>query len=99
MSRIDLTGAAYESNSLIAAAQRCLNLYPESIPRDEGEPNLYVHRVSPGLRLLSQGHVGLIRGLYCATNGALYVVSTKTLYLISGTFAWIAIGTLEAGTP
>ena len=48
--RVVLTGGAYQAASLIAGAQRCVNLIPEAIPPSDGEPVPMTHYPTPGLR-------------------------------------------------
>ena len=84
MPRIPLTGGAYAAASLAAAAQRCMNLYPESIPPNEGEPTPTVHLLTPGLRLLLQcSPLGPARGLYRATSGTLYAAVGGNLMIVT----------------
>lgn len=47
MPRIPLLGAAYEAQSVIANAQRCINLYPEANQKDSSVP--LTHYPTPGL--------------------------------------------------
>ena len=83
MPRIALTGGAYQARSLIAAAQRCVNLYPEPVPDDQGEPVKVVHNLTPGLRQVAAG-AGMVRGEWLASNGLFFVVIGGTLYTFSG---------------
>jgi hypothetical protein len=53
MTAIPLTAGAYTAASLIADAQRCVNMYPEANP-EKTKPNMPVtHYVRPGLLVLS----------------------------------------------
>jgi hypothetical protein len=73
MTKVFLAGGSYQSQSLIASAQRSLNLYAEEIPAPQGEPqptweqpsithtNLpsYVYYPAPGLTALGGSRKGL----------------------------------------
>lgn len=71
MGRVVLTSASYSSRSLIASAQRSVNLYPESNPPDASAPTTFYG--TPGRRLHSviPGSGG-VRGLFESSNGDLY---------------------------
>lgn len=89
MSRISLLGGAYQDGSLIAAAQRCINLFPEDIPRDTKEGVEAVHRLRPGHRFLSNPPLlGRGRGVYAATNGDLYAVVDQQVYFVNSDFSF-----------
>lgn len=55
--QISLLSGAYEARSIIASAQRCVNLYPQvnqtesfqGIPQLAGAPTLMTHYPTPGL--------------------------------------------------
>lgn len=92
--RVALTGGAYAARSLIANAQRCVNLYPEPNPQDAAAPA--THYPTPGLTLLSwPPAAGGGRGIYRATNGYLFVVLANTVYFIDSAWNWNALGTLS----
>lgn len=81
--RIPLTGGAYAAKSVIADAQRCINLYPEQNPQDAPAPT--THYQTPGLTLIGTPPVeGEFRGLHTASNGTLFAVVGNYLYTISG---------------
>ena len=52
MPRVPLVSGAYQARSLIAGAQRCVNLYPEHNPDDSQAPVPVTHYLTPGLTLL-----------------------------------------------
>ena len=94
--RIPLTGGAYQAASLIAGAQRCVNLFPESNPQAQGEPAPVTHYLTPGLRVIGTVPRLGYRGLYTATNGALYAVVGNTLFRATSNFVFnpiLALGT------
>ncbi|HEY2417507.1 MAG TPA: hypothetical protein VGH84_06270, partial [Steroidobacteraceae bacterium] len=106
MTNIALTGGAYTARSVIAAAQRCLNLFPEPIPTGnkytgtsgQDEPRNMAHYPTPGLRLLGVLPKGPVRGIHQATTGGIYAVGGDTLYSIDSTSGVAtALGTITAG--
>lgn len=105
MPTIQLVGGAYTSRSLISAAQRCLNLYPENIPfgdffnRYKGEPNPFINLPTPGLTLLAQAPDDIIRCTYTASNGDLYVVAGTNVYYVNSTWSFTKIGTMQPSSP
>jgi hypothetical protein len=100
--RLPLLGGAYQSRSLIAAAQRCVNLYPERNPPESSPPVPVTHYPTPGLRKVSQSPtVGRVRAEYRATNGDLYVVvngpANSVVYFVSSSLVWTSLGTIPLG--
>lgn len=91
MGRIVLTNASYTSRSLIASAQRCINLYPEANPADASAPMTFYG--TPGKLLHSTLPAGPVRCLYKASNGALFAASGNTLYRFNGG-AWVVLASL-----
>lgn len=74
-------GASYVARSVNAAANRCVNLFPEAVPEGGKEPG-FLNR-APGLRLVATVGTGPIRGLWARTgpgNTTVYVVSGTELY-------------------
>ncbi len=78
MGRILLTSASYTARSLIASAQRCVNLYPESNPADAAAPATFYG--TPGRLLWSALPTGPVRCLYQASSGDLFAVGGNRLY-------------------
>jgi hypothetical protein len=98
--KLPLTGGAYQARSVIAAAQRCLNLYVEPLPEAQGEPSRAAHYPTPGLTLFGTIGTGPIRGLYRAADNETFCVSGTGFYrlnLVAGTGA--LIGAIDAATP
>lgn len=85
MPRLALTGGAYQARSVIASAQRSLNLYPEPLPQQQGEPAQFAHYPTPGLTPLGQLPDAPIRGIRQATNDQIYVCAGASIYVITGT--------------
>lgn len=89
MARFALTVGAYAARSIIAAAQRSVNLYPEKNP--DGSPFPFTYYPTPGLDLLlsvTPTTGSGWRGLWPASNGQLYGICGSSVYAISS--AWVA---------
>lgn len=99
MTRVPLLGGAYQTRSLVASASEAINLYSESNPQD-GQPTVPVTSYpTPGLALIaSPPYPGNYRQEYRASNGNLYGVIGTTVYAISSTFAYTALGTIPNNT-
>lgn len=94
--RVPLTGGAYQAKSLIANAQRCLNLYPE--PNAQDAPVPFTEYPRPGLRSLGTPPSGTYaRCLYRASNGNLYYVIDSFVYSVSPLWAFTLLGSITAG--
>lgn len=102
MTAIALTSGAYTAASLIANAQRCVNMYPEMNPKD-AEPNQPVtHYVRPGLNPLANAPAPAPgRCLYRSTkgiadpNGDLFAVIGQNVYFIDPNFRFNLLGQLQ----
>lgn len=91
--RIPLKTGAYTARSVIASCQRCLNLYAEQNPEDAPAP--FTYYPTPGLRALSSPPAaGAGRGLYRASNGALFAVVGSGLYKVAADWTWQHLGTI-----
>jgi len=93
-----VTGGAYQAHSVIASAQRSVNLFSEPLPENLGEPAKATDYPTPGIRLLSVIGGGPIRGVRQATNGACYVVSGSEVYSVNTT-SWVgtSLGLITPG--
>ncbi len=69
---IPLTQGAYEARSIIANAQRCINLYPERNSKDSPVP--FTHYPTPGLTSMDFNGGAPTRQEYTASNGKMYTV-------------------------
>jgi hypothetical protein len=106
MARTSLLGGAYSSASLIAAAQKSVNLYPEAVPEKTREGVQAVNRLRAGRRLLSTcPNPGRGRCLYRATTPSnpaltnicdLYAVVDTGVYWIDQNYKWTLLGNLQA---
>jgi hypothetical protein len=94
MGKAALVNGAYQARSVIASAQRCVNLYLEANPQTSVFP--FTHYPTPGLTLLGSSSQNKWRGLYSATNGQLYGVCGNTVYAISSTYTLTIIGTISS---
>lgn len=95
---VPLTQGAYQTRSVIAEAQRCVNLYIEPNPQDAEAPS--THYPIPGLRVLSYpgdtagDSPGQGRGLYRATNDQLFAVIGTSVFYIDPNFFFHRLGFL-----
>lgn len=90
-----ILGDAYKAQGLIASAQRCVNLYAEINPEDSPFPT--THYQTPGLQTVATAATAGWRGLYVATNGALYGVVGASIVQIAqsgSTYTITVIGAL-----
>lgn len=97
--KLPLTTGAYSAKSIIADAQRCVNLYVEENPPDAPFPN--THYLTPGLNIVvpaSATKSGVVRQTYRASNGDLYAAIGDTVYYISPSFVATSLGTIDSGT-
>lgn len=94
MPHVALTAGAYQTRSLIAAAQSCINLYPEAMPQAEGEPAPVVHLPTPGLRVMTTAPEAGWRCLYRATNGKLYGAVGNSVFAIDNPFKFTRLAPL-----
>lgn len=93
--RIPLTIGAYQSRSVIAEAQRSVNLYAEANPQDAPCP--FTYYPTPGLTLVSTPPVpGESRGIYTASNGSRYEVVGQNVYSVSAANVYKQIGLLNS---
>lgn len=85
---VDLLGPSYASRSYIAAHQRRLNLYQESVPKETNEPLTFTQYARPGLTLLSTAPDKPIRGLYTASTGDLWACAGQGIYYVDINWHW-----------
>lgn len=97
MARLPLLGGSYEAQSIIANAQRCINLYPEINQKDAPVP--VTHYPTPGKTQLSAGY-GVGRGVFTASDGTVFGVSGGTVFWLDSTGAATVLGTIpDLPTP
>jgi hypothetical protein len=95
MPRIPLFGGAYQSRSLIANAQRSVNLFPEMTPPQEAPPTPVTQLPTPGLTILAESPIAAPgRGLYLASDNTLFAVIGNKVYTISAGWTFTLLGTI-----
>jgi hypothetical protein len=95
--RIPLTSGAYQAQSVIANAQRSVNLYGEANPQDAPCP--FTYYPVPGLTLVSTPPVtGESRCIYTASNGARFEVVDQFVYSVNDANVYTKIGVLTSHT-
>lgn len=94
MAKIPLAIGAYQARSIIAEAQRCVNLYPELNPKDASFPT--THYPSPGLKKLGTIPTQGWRQAFVASNGTLYAVVGTSVYSIALDYTFKLIGTINS---
>lgn len=101
MSLIPLTSGAYEARSLIANAQRCINLIPEINPREATPEQPVTHYPRPGLRALgAPPAVGRGRGVFTLSNGNVIAVVGRSVYYVDPNWQFTLLGQIgNAFTP
>lgn len=99
MTRIALTQGAYTSKSLVAEAQRAVNLFAEVDPSDAPFPT--THYLTPGLTLLANAPIaGASRLDWTASNGQYFRVVGGVVYAVSSNWVHTALGSITPGlTP
>lgn len=100
--RIPLTSGAYSAPSIIANAQRCVNLYPEANPQETTPPTPVTHYPRPGLTPVGTPPIqGISRCCYGASNGDLYQVINQNVYFIDVNWNYTLLGALpnNVSTP
>ncbi len=93
--RVPLTLGAYAAKSLIASAQRSVNLFAEQNPKDAPAP--FTYYPTPGLTLVSTPPVaGESRGIYTASNGKRFEVVGPNVYYVDASNAYTLLGTISS---
>lgn len=96
MPPVPLTLGAYKARSIIANAQRCANLFPESNPPDSPFPFTFYPR--PGLTSIAQApNMGRTRGLYKTSKGGLFGAFGNRLYAIDSGWRFKELGSIRDG--
>lgn len=98
--RVPLLGGFYKARSLIANAQRCVNLYPEVNPDSSQPPTQVTHYPTPGLKFIYQPQQGTVRGAYRASNGAVFMVIGNTVYFVDLVinYGFYPMGNIDPGS-
>ena len=96
--KLTLKGGFYQARSVIADAQRCVNLFPEMNPQEDAKSSVTTYP-TPGLTYQSVAPNNLPeRCCYTGSDNQLYKVHGVTVYLVSATFTWYAIGNLTTSS-
>ncbi len=94
LEKIPLTGGMYEARSVIASAQRCVNLYPER--NQEGAPFPVTCQLTPGLTQLIAGTANNpARCAFTASTGELFEVVGNSVYYTSPDWVRHFLGTIN----
>lgn len=95
--RVALIGGAYTTRSVIGSAQRCINYYPEALPKYIQQVIPMTHYQRPALVPVAHIGAGPIRGLFQLSNGVGYCVSGSQLFRINSDWSGTLIGAITAG--
>ena len=98
MARVNLTGGSYAARSQTAAAQTCLNLFPEPIPAGQDETIQYAHLLTPGEMPFCQLPQSEVRCLYTTSLGDMIAVSGSTVYHVDTGGNSTALGQITSTT-
>lgn len=94
--RVPLLSGAYQARSVIAGAQRCINLYPEKAPPNSQQPVPVTHYPTPGTVLLAKSPlVGVSRQIYRATNGELFRIVGTDVYYVDSNWVHTYLGSIS----
>ena len=99
--RINLTGGSLEPRTPLLSAQRCLNLYPEPINPDSGEPVQWACYPRGGLKPVytSQNNFNRpVRGMYKTSQGQLVVCIGTEVIRLNSDLTFDLIGNIQDGT-
>ena len=92
--RLPILGGSYVARSVIAAAQRCVNYFPEVNPKDSPVPLTLYQR--PGFRpLVHTASAAPVRCLYRASNGQGFTCVGQNIYYIDVDFKLHLLGTMD----
>lgn len=97
--KFPLITGAYQAKSLVANAQRCVNLYAEKNTQDSPFP--FTFYPTPGLKLLASATPTSgsgWRGLWTASNGTTYGVCGSSVYAISSKWALTNLGDIASSS-
>lgn len=83
MPPLPLVSKPYIGKSIIASAQRCINLYPERNTGDDQAPSPVTHYLTPGSLLYKDSYLNRpVRCSYRTTIGTSYVVIGTVVYYL-----------------
>jgi len=94
MSRIGIVGPTYSLNDVDAAAQRCMNLFPQALEVGN-EPSRLILRGTPGLSTFATVSAGEpVRAMCDIGNGKMLVVCGTSVYTVTTAGAVASIGSV-----
>ena len=88
-------GPTGRARSPTVACDRTVNMYVEESSNEKGVYTLYS---MPGLRPVALLPSGPVRGLYEATNGRVFAVTSTTVFEIFAGWSFLSRGTIAPGT-
>lgn len=91
MPRINLTGGTFPARSKAVAYSRILNLIPEPLPQENGEPVSFAHYLTPGLKSLFHRQ-GCGRAAYKTSQGEGIFVIGPVVYRLTRENRLIMLG-------
>lgn len=98
MARVNLLSGTYQARSVIADAQRCINLFPEMNPHDD-QDHPVTHYLSPGTSHLVSPNSGPASGVsrlnYRASNGDFYRVVGPNVYYVAPNWDHTFLGNID----
>ncbi|NMX39364.1 hypothetical protein HBO34_15930 [Pseudomonas veronii] len=92
--KLPLLSGAYQARSVIASAQRCVNLYAEKNPQDEEFPMTFYP--SPGMKKLVTSPSKIWRCLYTSTDNRLFGCVNRQVVEILADWTIKEIGQIES---
>ena len=98
--RINLTGGSLQPRSPVLAVQKCINLYPEPINPDSGEPIQWACYPRGGLKKIYQSTQNFnrpVRGMYKTSQGQLIVCIGTEVIRVNADFSVDVIGYIQDG--
>lgn len=97
--RVPLLGGPYQSRSVIASAQKSVNIFPEA-NSDPQAPVPVTHYPTSGTTLFSEADPAstrVVRQTYTASNGNLYAVIGNIVYSVANTGVKTGLGFITDG--
>jgi hypothetical protein len=92
--KVPLITASYQARSLIASAQRCVNLYAEKNPQDEDFPTTFYP--TPGLVKKATAEPKVWRCLYTSSDNRMFGVCGRSVFEINADFSFRPIGLITS---
>lgn len=99
--RINLTGGSLEPRTPLLSYQRCLNLYQEPLPSQEGEPISWACYPRGGLKEVYRSKNNFnkpVRGMYKTSQGDLIVCIGSEVIRLNSDLSFDLIGEIQNGS-